>query len=147
MSALSNLETELGIIETDVVNFFHKAVADVEAAATWLDTKALPWLGAHAQEIAADVTGAIGIIGAVSGTPLPAAAIAAQGAIDLAASLVDKAVAAQQAAAAQGASAIQQAVAAGGAAYQGLKSAQASAAVLQSQVATPAPAPAATPAS
>lgn len=140
MSALSNLETELGIVETDVVNFFHTVEADIEAAANWLDTKALPWLGAHAQEIAADITGAIGIIGTVSGTPLPAVAIAAQGAIDLAANLVDKAVAAQQASKASGGTSIQQAVSAGSAAYQALKSAQSSAAVLQAQVATPVPA-------
>lgn len=143
MSVLSNLETQLGIVETDVVNFFHTAEADIEAAATWLDTKALPWLGAHAQEIAADITGAIGIIGVATGTPLPAAAIAAQAAINLAANAVNAAVQAQQNSAASGGTSIQQAVAAGGAAYQALKSAQASGAVLQAQVAAPVPAPAA----
>lgn len=141
MSVLSTLETDLGIVETDVVNFFHTVPADVEAAATWFDTKALPWLSAHGQEIAQDVEGLIGIVSAVAGVPVPASVLAAQAALNLAVNSVNAAVAAQQASVAQGGTAIQQAIAAGGAAYQQLKSAQASTAVAQASVAQPTPKP------
>jgi hypothetical protein len=146
VSTLSDLETKLGIVETDIVKFFsttlpaleNKVVNEVTAAAVWLDTKALPWLSAHGSEIAADVLGLVSIA-AAAGTGVPAVVLAAASALNSGVTLVNEAIAAQQQAASQGASSIGQAVAAGAAAYQGLKTAQIATATAQS-AAVPAPA-------
>lgn len=146
MSVLSDLEVKLGIVETDVVSFFSVTLPKLE---TWVEAEvqaiagefdnAIQWLAAHGQEIAADVAGVIGIVSAVAGAPVPAAVVAAQAALNLAVGAVNAAVAKQQASAAAGGTNLDQAIAAGGAAYQALKSAQASTAVAQSQVAVAPP--------
>jgi hypothetical protein len=135
MSFLSDFEKEAGIVETDVVNFFattlpnfeHKVESEIQTAATWFDTKALPWMAAHGQEISQDIVGVIGVAGtiaAAAGTGLPVPVMAAAAAFNTANSLVQQALAAQQQSASQGGSAVQQTIQAGLAAYQGLKTAQ-----------------------
>ena len=147
MSTLAEIETTLGIVETDVVKFFsttlpnleNKVASELNTAAVWFNTKALPWLSAHGQEIANDVVGLVGIVAAV-GIGIPAPVLAAAGALNSAVSLVNTAIAAQQQAASQGASAIQQSIAAGSAAYQGLKTAQIATSQAQATVASAPPA-------
>ena len=142
MSFLSDVEAKLGIIETDVVQFFSvtlpkietTVVTDIETAASWLINKALPWMSAHGQEISTDVLGLVGIAASV-GIGVPAPVMAAAAALNSGVSLVNQAIAAAQQAAAGNASAVQQAVAAGTAAYQGLKAAQSATATAQAHVA------------
>ncbi len=147
MSILSDVEKKLGIIENDVVHFFAVTLpadekiiaADIEAIAGKLDT-ALEWMGAHGQEIATDVLGLVGIAGTIAaslGTGIPAPVLAAAAGLNAAVSLVNKALAAKQAAAAGGASNLSQAIAAGGAAYVALKGAQVDTAKAQATVAKP----------
>jgi hypothetical protein len=145
VSVLSDLEAKLGIVETDVVNFFATAKADIAAAATWLVTKALPWMEAHGQEIATDVTGLVGVV-AAAGVGVPAPVLAASVALNEGVALVNDAISAAQQSAATGGSSVQQAVAAGAAAYAGLKTAQGATAVAQSAIAAPQPAAAPAPA-
>ncbi len=151
MRLLSDVEAKIGIVETGVVNFFSTTLPKLE---TWVETEiegiagefdnVLIWLGAHGQEIATDVEGVLGVAAAINPAISPAV-LAAQAALNVAVGLVNAAVAARQASAASGGTNLQQAVAAGGAAYQALKSAQASTAVAQSitavapPVANPAP--------
>lgn len=148
MSVLSNLEKDLGVIETDVVNFFsvtlpnieHKIESELQTAATFFVTKALPWMEAHGQEIATDLTGVVGIV-AAAGVGIPAPVLAASVVLNKGVSLVNDAIAAAQQAAAGGASAIGEAIAAGGAAYAGLKTAQVATSQAQAHVAAGSPAP------
>jgi hypothetical protein len=143
MSVLSDIEAKLGIVETDIVQFFsvtlpaieQKVVTDVEAVAQKFDN-ALQWMGAHGQEIATDVTGVLGVV-AAAGVGIPAPVLAAAGALNTAVALVNQAVAAQQQSQAAGGTSLQQAVAAGSAAYASLKTAQSATAVAQSIVAVP----------
>jgi phage-related protein len=131
MSTLSDVEAKLGIIETDVVKFFsttlpafeQKIVTDVQAVAQVFDN-VLQWIGAHGQEIATDVAGLVGVV-AAAGIGIPAPVLAASTALNTAVSLVDTAIAAQQAAAA------------GSAAYQSLKTAQIATSTAQATVAAP----------
>lgn len=141
MSVLSDLEAKLGIVETDVVKFFTVTLpADVAKAEAELQTiaqkfdDALQWVGAHGQEIAADVAGLLGIVAAL-GTGIPAPVLTAAAGLNSALALVNQAIAAQQAAQASGASALAQAVSAGSAAYQALKASQSATAVAQAHVA------------
>lgn len=147
MSFLSTIETDLGIVETDVVQFFSvtlpkietAVVADLTAAASWLVNKALPWMSAHGQEISTDLVGLVGIV-AAAGIGVPAPVMAAAAALNTGTALVNQAIAAAQQAAAGNATAVQQAVAAGTAAYQGLKAAQVATAQAQAHVASTSPA-------
>lgn len=142
MSVLSDVEAKLGIIETDVVNFFYKVEADVNAAATWLVQKALPWMEAHGQEITNDVTGLVSVV-AAAGIGIPAPVLTAAAALNTGVALVNDAIAAAQQSASSGGSNVQQAVAAGAAAYAGLKTAQSATATAQAHVASTGSAPAA----
>lgn len=145
MSFLSDVETRLGIVETDVVKFFSttlpafekEVAADIEKIAQDFDN-ILQWIGAHGQEIANDVVGLIGIV-AAAGVGITAPVLAAAAALNQAVSLVNQAIAAQQQVQAAGGTALQQAVAAGGAAYQGLKTAQIATSQAQAAVAKPVP--------
>jgi hypothetical protein len=141
MSVLSDVEAKLGIVETNVVNFFATTlpniekviVADLEAIALDFD-KALQWMGAHGQEIANDVVGLIGIV-AAAGVGIPAPVLLAAAGLNTAVSLVNQAIAAQQQAAVAGKDSLAQAVAAGAAAYQALKTVQSATATAQANVA------------
>ena len=149
MSVLANLEADLGIVETDVVHFFsvtlpnfeQKVAADVEAAASWLVNKALPWMEAHGQEIATDIAGLVGVAAtaAAAGVPIPVAVLAAGQTLNTAVAAVNAAIAAAQAASAAkvGSGTVQQAIAAGQAGYASLKAAQQATAAAQSAVALP----------
>jgi len=143
MSVLSDLEAKLGIVETDVVNFFSTTLPNWEKsiaaginklAADFDDV--LQWLGAHGQEIATDVAGIVGIV-AAAGVGIPAPVLAASTALNAAVSAVNTAIAAQQASAAAGGSNLQQAIAAGQAGYVALKTAQQATAAAQATVASP----------
>jgi len=144
MSTLTNIENTLGIVETDVVNFFSTTLPKIESeVATAINTVAqdfdnvLQWLGAHGQEIASDVAGLLGIV-AAAGVGIPAPVLAAAAALNTAVGLVNTAVAAQQQSASSGGTALQQAVSAGSAAYQSLKTAQIATSQAQQTVAKPA---------
>ena len=151
MSFLSNVETDLGIVETDIVNFFattlpnfeHKVASEVETAATWLVDKALPWLEAHGQEISADVSGLVGIVASL-GTGVPVGVLTAATALNSGVQLVNAAIAAAQQSATQqaaaGASVVKEALSAGAAAYEGLKTAQVATSQAQAAVAVAKPA-------
>jgi hypothetical protein len=144
MSFLSDTEARLGIIETDVVQFFSVTLpkietaveADITAAASWLVNKALPWMSAHGQEISTDVLGLVGVVASL-GIGVPAPVMAAAAALNEGTTLVNAAIAAAQQAAAGNKSAVQQAVAAGTAAYQGLKTAQIATSQAQSSAVAP----------
>ncbi len=133
MSFLSTIESIWQKDETWVINFFATLKHDIIILETDL-SNALTWMAGHAQEIATDVQGVLGVIASLGLTISPpvAAAIAAANA---AVAAVNAVAAAVNQAKVQGTGATATIAQAGVAAYQSVKSAQAITAAAQSHVA------------
>lgn len=132
MSFVGEIETDLQAAETWVINFLSKAEKEAEIIEADV-IKLFQFLQPYVQIIA---NGVIPLI-VSGGTGIPASVIAVAQGVAEASTLINNAIAAQQAAQAAGQSNLQQVVALGSAAYQALKSSQSNLAQAQAAAAKP----------
>lgn len=132
MSFVNEIEADLQSVETWAINFLQKAEAEAEIIEADV-IKLFQFIQPYAQMLA---NGILPLIASVGGG-VPVGIIAAAQGVAEASNLINQAVAAQQAAAAAGQSNLKQVVALGSAAYQSLKSSQASLAQAQAAAAKP----------